>query len=74
MVTVPKVFQYIKKMYVDINIVSSNCKDTREWRWLDSITNPTWKIFNKLWEIVKDMGAWHAAVHGVVKSQTQFKD
>ena len=29
---------------------------------------------NKLWEIVKDREAWHVAVHGVSKSQTQVSD
>ena len=29
---------------------------------------------NKLWEIVKDRGAWHNTVHGVAKSQTQLSD
>ena len=28
----------------------------------------------KLWEIVRDREAWHAAVHGVTKSQTQLRD
>ena len=31
-------------------------------------------ILSKLWEIVKDRGDWHAAVHGVAKSQTQLKN
>ena len=30
--------------------------------------------FNKFQEIVKDKGAWHAAIHGVAKSQTQLSD
>ena len=33
-----------------------------------------WRIMNlgKLWEMVRESGAWHAAVHGVTKSQTQL--
>ena len=30
--------------------------------------------FEQVWEIVKDREAWHAAVHGVAKSQTQLSD
>ena len=43
-------------------------------RWLDGITDLMDMNLSKLQEIVKERGAWHAAVHGVTKSQTQLNN
>ena len=43
-------------------------------KWLDSITDSMDMSVSKLWEIVKDRGAWSAAVHGVTKSRVRHGD
>ena len=49
-------------------------KGWQKMRWLGSITDLMDMSLSKLQEIVEERGTWHAAVHEVVKSQTQLSD
>ena len=64
----------LEKTLILGGIGSRRRRERQRMRWLDGIIHLMDMSFSKLWGLVIDRKAWHAAIHGVTKSRTRLSD
>ena len=64
----------LEKALILGKIIGKRRRGRQRKRWFDGITDSRDMSLSKLPEMVKDREAWHAAIHGVTKSQTRLSD